>query len=204
MENSIVQDIIKMEWDMFKNVNNQGGKASCQNDKQTFFIMRQSQLLSWNESLLRSYNNDLLNAITNNRNLMTEKYAYMMKSSSPQEFEKIKKYLPFLSKEQLEIIEKICSIQVKWYIETIELYPAVAGRGRSVRTIEDRPGAVSFETYLRGELSIYSYETQKLYFEYICQLENKGLNMNLKILENTVRAYGYLSLDNAERSLKTF
>ena len=50
--------------------------------------MRTSQAEAWTEKLLKSYYDDLLQAKSHNRNLMTEKYARMMESTFPEEYKK--------------------------------------------------------------------------------------------------------------------
>ena len=77
----LVQDIINIEWDMFSNVHNTGGKASCQNDKDDFVIMRKSQFSIWGDDTLASYLADLVKAQQDRRNLMSEKYGFMMEFS---------------------------------------------------------------------------------------------------------------------------
>ena len=49
--------IISIEWDMFQDVNNIGGRASCQDDYETFEIMRRSQYENWTEEMLDIYLN---------------------------------------------------------------------------------------------------------------------------------------------------
>ena len=38
-----VEKILQLEWNMFQKVENIGGRASCQEDFETFYIMRRSQ-----------------------------------------------------------------------------------------------------------------------------------------------------------------
>ena len=45
-----IEEIIKIEWQMFQNVDNLGGRADCQDDFETFYIMRRSQYDNWSES----------------------------------------------------------------------------------------------------------------------------------------------------------
>ena len=71
---------------MFDEVQNNGGRAECQNNPREFEIMRSSQLKTWSEDVLKSYLHDLTSAAYSKRNLLTEKYAYMMESTYPEEF----------------------------------------------------------------------------------------------------------------------
>ncbi|NLO98048.1 MAG: DUF4125 family protein, partial [Peptococcaceae bacterium] len=59
-KNDLIDKIIAVEWKMFHSVPNVGGPAACQNDPQTFDIMRRSQALSWSEKTLASYLQDLM------------------------------------------------------------------------------------------------------------------------------------------------
>ncbi len=85
----LIQRLIEREWTLFDKVRNIGGRASCQDDRKTFFIMRGSQFLSWNVPLLESYENDLRAAQAEGRNLLAEKYGYMMMWTSPKEFKEV-------------------------------------------------------------------------------------------------------------------
>lgn len=86
-KNQLIKEIVEMEWQQFQNVHNEGGRASCQDDKETFEIMRNSQFLVWNEEVLKSYLADLQDAWADGWNLLTEKYARMMESTAPKEYE---------------------------------------------------------------------------------------------------------------------
>ena len=56
----IIAKIIAIEWKMFQDVPNIGGTAPCQEERQTFEIMRMSQAASWSEAALESYLDDLI------------------------------------------------------------------------------------------------------------------------------------------------
>ena len=47
-----IEKLIQMEWEDFQKVNNEGGRASCQDDPETFFIMRRSHFSPWTEDLI--------------------------------------------------------------------------------------------------------------------------------------------------------
>ena len=55
-----INRIIELEWNMFDQVTNTGGRAACQDDEWTFYVMRFSQFASFSEEMLESYEQDLL------------------------------------------------------------------------------------------------------------------------------------------------
>lgn len=90
----ITKQIVELEWAMFGKVQNRGGRAACQDDAQTFSIMRTSQLAAWTEEMRQSYLDDLRAAQSAGRNPLAEKYGYMMARTCPAEYEQIKDRLP--------------------------------------------------------------------------------------------------------------
>lgn len=190
--------IIQVEWSFFQNVQNEGGRADCQNNPETFYIMRKSQFDSWNEPLLDSYLADLKNAEKNNRNPIAEKYAWMMASTAPEQFQKFRPILPKLTNETHLIIDKIVQTQLSWMDTYVRMYPHLASRNRIVHKEQEKLGETSFETYLRGELCTYSLHTLMLYLDYIQVLATEGKNLVLMTMNHTVQKYGYENLDSAE------
>ena len=176
MNEDIIEEICEMEWEMFQNVSNIGGRAPCQDDKNSFEIMRSSQAKSWSEGVLASYHLDLLEAKKAGRNLMMEKYARMMESTSPAEFKKFKNALPPLSPEAYAVVEEIIRNYIEWEEEVAAKYPNIVKQGRPLRSTEDTQNATSLETYLRGELSTYSLRTLALYLDNILKQKEKGIN----------------------------
>lgn len=199
MKAEIVAEIVELEWEMFSGVNNIGGKATCQQDYKTFSIMRASQAEAWTEEVLHSYHSDLVQAKSEARNLMTEKYARMMEFTHPVEFKKIADRLPVVDLATLDLIEKIIAINLKWKVETAEKYPKLTQRGRAIYTREDSYFFTSFETYLRGELRTYSPKTIQHYYDMTFEYLNRDENLEAVYMLNMVKYYGYPSLEQAEQ-----
>jgi len=199
----IVAKIIAIEWKMFQDVPNIGGTAPCQKERQTFEIMRLSQAASWSEAALESYFDDLTEAQKQQRNLMTEKYARMMKSTSPAEYARIEHLIPPVSVEALSLIEKIAAIILDWEEELFKKYPFVLRQGRPVRSSSDTLFVTSLETYLKGELATYSLKTLEVYHEHLVKEQAEHINGSEITLAQTIKQYGFHSLEEANEKLKS-
>ena len=201
VKRDVIKSIVELEWKQFDKVKNEGGRADCQNDWNTFSIMRKSQYMAWTEELLRSYYEDLQAAERKGWNLITEKYARMMKTTAPEKYTKLEKELPALSEERIAIQEEIIKIQVGWMEAFSEKYPKMAGNARVIHTYEDTAFQTSYETYLRGELGTYSEITFLLYGRFITDLLREEKNLAYEIMNHTAKLYGYLSVEDAEGQL---
>jgi hypothetical protein len=158
-----ISRIAEIEWDLFSNVQNRGGKASCQEDPETFKIIRTSNFMGWSDETLESYLNDLEEAKKAKRNLMTEKYARMeglIKHSDP---------------EKLPLIDKIVEIECGWAAEIAEKSPHLK-QARPIYSSQDTRYVVSAETYARGELATYSKKTLEFYYKNLLELKSKNIN----------------------------
>lgn len=195
----LVEDIARLEFEAFDKVHNEGGRASCQNDWPTFSIMRKSQYLTWNRTMLLQYLYDFHREYVRGHNLIEEKYGRMMESTAPERYREMKDRFPELTEEKKRIIEQICAMQVKWMEEFARQYPALADNARSIRTSEDNPFNTSYETYLRGELGTYSDKMLELYGRYVVDYARTDRNPAYDIMRNSVSMYGYRDLDEAER-----
>ena len=176
-----IDAIIDLEWSLFDQVENEGGRASCQNDPRAFRAMRASQFAVWPEELLESYHGDLKEAIAAGRNPLAEKYAFMMASTSPEAFREMEDMLPRLSPAALADVESIVAANVAWEREVDVAFPAVRAGGRPLTSAEDTPWATSFETYLRGELKTYSARTLALYAAFTRACSAAGRNVAREI-----------------------
>lgn len=197
----MIAEIIEREWEFFQKVNNIGGRASCQNDFETFYLQRKGQFEVFYPEVNESYLNDLKLYKEIGRNPIMEKYAYMMESTDKAYYDTIKDQLPSRSEQQMAIINSICQIEVAMREEFDQQYPRLSSLARNTHTGEDQQENTSFETYLRGELSTYSPETLYLYGKMIAKMYHDGQNMILMIQEKTVQSYGYRSLADAEAKM---
>lgn len=194
--------IVEEELAMFQAVPNAGGKAPCQEDITTFRIMRSSQMASWSEAALESYLGDLKEAERSGRNLLTEKYARMMRSTWPAEYARIEHLLPAVDPGAPRLIDEIVGIVLKWERDLLEKYPDIVKRGRPIFSSEDAPGVTSLETYLRGELATYSVRTLALCLAHVRQQESENVNGSAIILAQTMKQYGFASLEEANEKLR--
>ena len=199
----LIFDIARMEWDLFQNVQNTGGRASCQDDPDTFFKMRMSQWMIYSKEILESYFADMQEAIEEGRNLIFEKYGYMMETTYPEEYEELKAHLPRVSEQKAAWIEELAKIHVKWDEEVLQKYPHVRGNGRVLKAEEDSIiNGSSSESYLKGEYKTYSEKTLSLIRQAVLDAVKKGENLAEQIMENEVKFFGYASLQDAEEKMR--
>ncbi len=191
IEQEVMRTILDLEWEMFQEVRGIDGPAPCQQDRTTFEIMRSSQLLSWDQATAESYRDDLQRARMAGRNLMTEKYARMMESTSPCECRGIGAILPALDEVAARLVERLSDLSVRWMESAARKYPRVSGRGRPIRAWEDDKFTTSFETYNRGELATYSVKTLQSLEAHYLAMEAAGINPAEVILEHTMQRYGF-------------
>jgi len=174
----LINEIINIEFTMFDKVKGMNGRAPCQNNFKTFYAMRYSQHNAFSEKTLNSYKNDLITAGNQNRNLITEKYAYMMEFTDKAYYDEFLKYkFPECSKEKLELIKEIADLISSSHVTTIYIY-----------------------NY--GELKTYSYETLILYRNDVLYSRNENMTIVEKIQNQTSLFYGYKNIQDAEMSLR--
>lgn len=185
----MIEKIIELEWEFFQEVENIGGRASCQDDYPTFFIMRASQFEAWNADVISSYLEDLLLYKENQINPIYLKYAYMMASNDPDNYIKIKDSLPPIDQDKQNIVEEIITIQLRWKEQFNKEYPTLVDSSRVIYSHQDTKEETSFETYLRGELYTYLDTTLYLYGKMIIDYVKANKNITTMITQNTAKHY---------------
>ena len=198
----LAEEITDLEWKQFRNVRNEGGRASCQEDRRTFEIMRKSQFLAWDRETAESSLEDLKRAESEGWNLLTEKYARMMESTAPERYRELADRLPVRGEERRAKQEELIRQIVAWEADFQRRYPNLAGRGRTLYTADDTEFDTSFETYARGEMGTYSDRSLECYERWIRRLAEEGENLSDRIMEHMVRYYGYRSVDEAENAFR--
>ena len=195
--NSAVNEIISLEWEMFTAVNEGEARAACQDDRETFEGMRAAQFGEWSADACEAYLTDLKSARLTGRNLIEEKYIHMMKTTEPAMYEALLARVVLPADSVRALAEEVSRILLEQTCELFDEYPYVSGQGRPLYSTFDYNG-VSVETYQLGELLTYSEKTLIALKDHVEDMKNNGVSLARRILEATVKFYGYDSLEKAE------
>ena len=198
----LAEEVARVEFRAFDAVQNVGGRAECQNNWPTFRIMRMSQYLTWTKEMLVQYITDFEGVIAEGRNMITEKYGYMMETTAPEEFKRIRDKLPPVPENKKALVKELTRIETGWMEEFAARYPRLSKNARLIHTSDDWGWDTSSETYQRGELYSYSDKMLLMYGRFVAALVREGINLTIKIMENTVKMYGYGSLEEAEEKMQ--
>lgn len=195
----LIAAIIGAEWQMFDKVQNEGGRAACQNDARTFAIMRYSQFAPLPQDVLKSYRDDLAVAAREGRNLLAEKYAYMMEYTDPATFDRtLRDHLPAVSAYKQELCARIANRLIRDEQQFAARYPALHAQGRPTEGAQ--ADDVSVHVYALGELKTYSERTLERYDAWL--RAHPEDNISVSVHRVMVQLYGYDSLEAAEARQK--
>lgn len=195
----LIAAIIGAEWQMFDKVQNEGGRAACQNDARTFAIMRYSQFAPLPQDVLESYRDDLEQAAQVGRNLLAEKYAYMMEYTDPATFDRtLRDHLPAVSAYKQELCARIANRLIRDEQQFAARYPALHAQGRPTEGAQ--ADDVSVHVYALGELKTYSERTLERYDAWLRAHPEE--NISVSVHRVMVQLYGYDSLEAAEARQK--
>ena len=196
-----VQELLDLEWRLFDAAPQAGQRPARPEDREQFCIIRSAQLSIWPPELRESWRQDLLNAQAEGRNLINEKYIYMLERVNQKQCDKVNSDLPATNIEKLWLVDWICTAEIAWQETLVQKYPHLTQNGRAIHRSADTRENVSFETFLRGELMCCSVNTLRLYARQIEKAQKAGRNLCETMLENTVRQLGYESLEAAEEGI---
>ena len=102
----------------------------------------------------------------------------------------------------MQLREAVVAIQIPWMEEFAAKYSYLAKQARTIHTAEDSKAQTSYETYLRGELSVYPFDVLYGYGRWVVSLHQAGENLVCLTMAETVREYGYDSLESAEQAYR--
>ena len=175
----LIDQIVDFELKMFLEVksNTEGKNSPCQEEPETFKIMRWMSHSVLNETTIKSYLEDLISASVAGRNLMTEKYALM------------EKLIPEINNNP--VIEKIAEIEINWMNVLKPQYPNLLQNNSD-----------AFRNYMVCEYQTYSDETLGFLMNDLNTALDKGLNLVELRYKNLFKRLGYNSLEELEQSCK--
>ena len=197
-KDELINQIISEEYHMFSQLENIGGRASCQDDFDTFYIMRSSQHSIFEKNTLESYLKDIKDAQAAKRNLIAEKYSWMMEETDPAWFaEKLKPYLPQISTQKMRLVEHMTTVFMKCYECVKTQYPNLLASGRN--PYDNQEGA-SIQLYFSCELKTWSEPTLSLACQDIISHLEKQENPVGMIYEKIMNFYSHI-IHKAEKEM---
>lgn len=196
----MIDEIIEIEWHFFDQVKNIDGRADCQNHFNVFESYRKAQFLAYNQNVLESYLHDLKEYQDIGLNPIAIKYARMMIETDYNYYLSIKDQLPHVEPGKHDIIETICQLEIHMKEQFEKNYPQIS-KGMRLNYSMGKQDFVSFENYLKAELSTYSFYTLLLYAQMIVEMMDNNQNIVEIIEQNTVKIFGYDDLLDAEKSI---
>lgn len=176
-----IEAILADELEMFLSVNSREPSA-CQENPAGFRFYRGAVFSTWSMDALESYRDDVQQAKTDGKNLITLKYARMENLIAPL--------------NENELIDKIVAAEIAWIKDVTERYPNVHSRMRPVE--KDSDENTSVRTYLRCELETYSDRTLEFYYQNQQSCQKDGINLAEQMCSKMVKGAGFTSLDEAE------
>lgn len=173
----LLEEIVSLELRMFLAVQ-PAIPSACQEEPETFKLMRRASHHVLSTETLESYLADLSDAVEEDRNLMELKYA------------RIDNLIPRLNENP--VIEQIVEAEGQWLRELEERYPlTLAGRSDFAMGV-----------YLRSELETYSDRTLQLYVRDVARASEENRNLAAERYTFLFRHIGYDSIDDMERARK--
>jgi len=173
----LLRDIVAIELRMFLTVQT-ADPTTCQEQPETFKLMRRAGFHVLSADTLESYLQDLQEALDEDRNLITLKYA------------RIDELIPCLNDNP--IIGKIVEIEERWFKELEQKYPL---------TFRNR-AEFAAGTYLRSELETYSDRTLELYLKDVIKALHERRNLTAERYTYLFKQLGYNSIDGMEQERK--
>ena len=158
--------------------------------------MRSAQHSIFGMGTLESYLNDIREAQMGGRNLIAEKYSWMMEETDSAWFaEKLKPYLPKASERKILLAERMTQVFMDCYEGVKEKYPNMLAFGRS--PYDNQDGA-SIQLYFSSELKTWSEATLLLACQDIISHLEERQNPVCMIYEKIMDLYSHMALETVK------
>lgn len=171
----VIDKIAAYEWDMLLKTRSNQKYLECKNNKYMFLLMRRSQWNVYPLDIQSAYLRDIHTALKEGRNLMIEKYGYMMEDTQPEAYARIQHELPPKTPAKVALVTELISYHKIWYEQAKELLPTTIMFGRSVSA--DGTNDTSIDTYLKGEFFTYSVDTLERLSEFARRMRQESVNL---------------------------
>ncbi len=173
-----INDVIERELEMFLNVKQEGGKASCQENPNMFRHWRWMIFSVLSDEYIESYLQDLIDAKSIGRNLLMEKYARM------------DNLIPCVSPD-MDKVEAITQVERAWLLELAEEFP-----------LQFANQSKRFDFYFSAEIETLSENTLDCYLDCIAKAQKEGRNLAKERYENISARFNNPTLAEKEIQLK--
>lgn len=186
----LIQEIVALELNDFLTTFDLDGRARCQEHPENFVVSRFCQWYIFDEQILASYLNDIQHYHQQSRNIITDKYAYMMFIQNEKESNQTVSQLPKISAQKKIFVRQLVAMMLDWTLEAESLVVEYNDIPQRPLLKADETGKItSTETYLSGEYCTYSEETLMRLLNYFTTCKQKDINLVMEI-------YGLLSAFN--------
>ena len=198
----LINEIIALEWAFFDKVQNEGGRAPCQDDFRTFCAMRASQYEAWDEATLSSWRGDLTAARARRAQparrevRLHDVHRRAGGKPSARRAAPARNGRETRARARRRKKTRAAERSLRRALPARRLARASAAQRRG------RRGRTSIETYQLGELLTYSEKTLRLLAARIAELEAAGVSYAELIIENGLKRRGFRGLDDAEKFLE--
>ena len=196
--NQLISETVALEFEMLHRAQNCNPVLSSAYNELVFCNVRSSQLRAWTRPMLESYQQDIHHANEQERNLFCERYAYLMLQLDPEKYPGLQERVPKASIEKMWLVDWICSARAAWWTD-------IGRQQRDAKTlmwsIYKDAANLDGDACLRSELLTYSVETLRLYAAHIETMQKEQRSIDQLILDHTLTACGYASLNEAVRGL---
>lgn len=186
-QDTLIENIVGKELRMFVAVPSEQ-PASCQEDPESFRVFRSAQFAVWSEETLTSYLKDLERAESQDKNLMTLKYARMDNLIAELHQDP----------EIHQLIDTIVTIETKWQKQMVSKYPSLMKRARVIDDQHQDDRFTSFQRYLRAELETFSGDTLRHLQRDVTEYDGANKSMAQSMYDLMVKDLGYADLAEAE------